>query len=92
MTQLRLILVAVLLAGMATQTVGQGVPHWAKECVRYWKQYEAKPGHKAFAIKRSMTADYFYCGFAWSAATVEQAKTAALKSCSQKACYIIDSK
>jgi hypothetical protein len=92
MTELRMILVAVLMAWMAMQAVGQGVPDWAKGCIRYWKQYEAKPGHKAFAIKRSVTADPFYCGFSWSAATVEQAKAVALKSCAQKACYIIDSK
>src|SRR4029453_13181918 len=83
-----MVLAAILVAGITTEVASQSVPHWTNGCLDYWKQYRAKPSHKAFAIKRSVTADYFHCGYSWSAASVAQAKVGALNSCKHKACYV----
>lgn len=90
MKGLGLILAAFLVVGMATEAVSQP-PHWATTCVKGWKDYKKKPGHKAFAQKQSNTADNFHCGYAWKAGSVASAKEGALKACAHKACYVTDS-
>ena len=85
-----LILAAFVVAGIATDAFSQP-PDWAKPCVKAWKDYKKKPGHKAFAMKQSNSADRFHCGMAWSAGSVAIAKSEALKACKHKACYITHS-
>jgi hypothetical protein len=85
-------ILATLLVTEGTMQALAQPPHWAKNCMRGWQQYQKKPGHKAFAIKRSVSADNTHCGMAWGASSIAQAEKAALEACAKSACYVLDSK
>jgi hypothetical protein len=81
MKGLGLVLAAMMVTGNISETAAMP-PHWATQCVKGWKQYKQKPGHKAFAMS-SERYTHYYCGFAWSARSVAQAKVQAIKICTQ---------
>jgi hypothetical protein len=69
-------------------------PHWSKACVKMWKQWQKKPGHKAFAMSPVRPGMYFYCGSTYSASSKDLAEKDAIKACQNQkggrnaACYI----
>jgi hypothetical protein len=69
-------------------------PHWSKECVKIWRQWQKKPGHKAFAMSPVRPGMYFYCGATYSASSKDLAEKDAIKACQNQkggrnaACYI----
>jgi hypothetical protein len=92
--RLSVILAALLIAGMASETVAMP-PHWHKPCMQAWKDYKKKPRHKAFAMSPVRTAMMVYCGTAWRAGSKAQAEKEAMRYCASKSkstvCYVTDS-
>jgi hypothetical protein len=90
MKQLSSFIAIALILGLGGSAIAQP-PHWAKNCMRGWQQYKKLPAHKAFAMKKSATADRTHCGYAAKAPTVAIAEQTAIKACAHAACYVIDS-
>jgi hypothetical protein len=84
----------VLIIVLSSRDAAAMPPHWSKECVKIWKQWQKKPGHKAFAMSPVRPGMYFYCGASYSASSKASAEKDAIKACQgQKggrnaACYV----
>jgi len=72
--------------------LAQQIPHWHKECVNVFKQFQTKPKHGAFAVTNPSSGGVsgIACGMAWGYPSKAAAEAAAIRSCQKNAgpCYV----
>ena len=61
---------------------GGGVEFWNKPCLKAYKDWQSKPGHKAFAVSNTALDNGGQtCGYSWGHPSKAAAEKAALKPC-----------
>jgi hypothetical protein len=90
-----LLTAAFVLASTATQAVA--IPSWNKSCVKAYRDWQKRSGHKAFALTSDGPRGQ-NCGYSWNAPSKVAAERDAIKACKEgkwgikSTCYIMESK
>ena len=56
-----------------------GVSSWNRTCIRFYKEWQKKPKHKAFAVSKARDSES--CGGTWGAPSKKAAEEGARKWC-----------
>ncbi len=58
-----------------------GVSSWNRNCIKFYKEWQKKPKHRAFAVSRATGQES--CGGTWGAPSKKAAEEGARKWCSK---------
>jgi len=77
------IMLGSLLPIMLVGEAEAGIHVQNKQCLRLYKEWKKKQGHKAFAVSQAIGVGMQGCGAVWSAPSKAIAEKEAVKSCRQ---------
>jgi hypothetical protein len=65
-----------------TPVFAQSIGLWNTNCKKLYKQWQAAPNHKAFAVTSATASNYGQaCGASWGNSTKKNAESNAIKAC-----------